>query len=53
MNCPECKSTNLQSCGFKIEVGKAAIAHYVCMDCFCAFGGSFLNSRTTDEEDIL
>ena len=53
MNCPECKSTNLQSCGFQIEAGKDAIAHYVCLDCYCAFGGSFLNSRTTDEEDIL
>jgi len=64
LKCPECKSTSLQPCGFKVEVGKPAIAHYVCLGCYCAFGGSFLtpsressrsnlNSRTTDEEDIL
>ena len=54
MNCPECKSTNVQSCGFQIEAGKEAIAHYVCLECYCAYGGSFYpGDRTTDEEDIL
>ena len=53
VNCPECKSTSLQSCGFEIEAGKPGIAHYICLDCYCAFGGSFMRSGTTDEEDIL
>ena len=43
----------MQGDGFEIEVGKAAIVHYICLECYCAFGGSFLNSGTTDEEDIL
>lgn len=53
MNCPDCESEKTQPCGFDIESGEVAIAHYVCLECYCAYGGSFWKSETADEEDIL
>lgn len=53
MNCPECGSTKTQGCGFDIESGKLALAHYVCTECYHAFKGGFFDSGRRDEEDII